>query len=128
MEASKSRKYRVWLSFETTSKVALEGLFLFLDKYEATECGNKQTATLLYPWANSESLEDLAAELKREIAEFVPDMQLLNLYLVYPKASVTVDGSNETYFKLSGKVLSGRRTRAPWDGFYKANLLTNEDE
>lgn len=94
---------RIYLSFDLGLRGDYDGLYAWLDKYKAKECG-AGLALLDYPDTGTEFMETLEKELLHEVAFDNND----RLYVVWREN----DGS-----KLKGKFLRGNRKSAPWVGF-----------
>lgn len=93
----------IYLSFDLGLRGDYDGLYAWLDKYKAKECG-AGLAVLDYPDSGIEFLETLEKELLHEVAFDKND----RLYVIWREN----DGS-----KLKGRFLRGNRKTAPWAGF-----------
>lgn len=92
----------VWLAFDLGLQGDYAGLFAFLDRLEAQECGNG-LAVFVYHYD-----ADLAEELKRELLKAIAlDEARDRLYLMQKFD----DG------RMHGTFLVGRRRRPPWIGY-----------
>lgn len=104
-------KQRVWLSYDLGVKGDYEGIYSWLDSYEADECGDS-FATFVF---NYES--DVVSELRTEIEKNIEIRKRDRVYLVFKNE----DG------KTVGKFLFGNRKAAPWVG-YAGHKVADEDD
>lgn len=88
----------VWLSYDLGINGDYDGMYTFLDRYSARECGDS-LACFYYP----RDANGLLADLKSEVSL---NVKRDRVYLIYMKN----DG------KYSGKFIFGKRRRSPWEG------------
>jgi hypothetical protein len=124
MEASKSGKYRVWLTYDFNFGINLQGLFQFLDKYDAKECGHS-TATFMY---RPSSLDNLLDDIKVEISTYMTFEAGARIYIVYPKDVEYSAKTGLPYYHVVGKLISGFRKPAQWAGYYQVEQDSEVDE
>jgi len=103
-------KTLIWISYDLGVRGDYEGIYTFLDTYDARECDDS-IAVLSFEYE-----DDLIAELKAEIQKYV-DLQ--------PRSRVYVFSRDDKRYK--GRFIFGRRKRAPWAG-YAGRESEEEDE
>ena len=94
-------KSMIWISYDLGVRGDYEGMYAFLDSFDAKECGDS-TAFLSFDYN-----ADLIAELKAAIEERVTLSRRSRIYVIFP-------GDNG---KHKGRFIFGRRKRAPWAGY-----------
>jgi hypothetical protein len=99
---------RIWLSYDLGVDGDYDGLYSWLDRLGAVECG-ESSASMVYnrPLRKGHDLVELIrSDLKKNVKLRVRD----RVYLIYKKP----DG------KILGKFLFGSRKAAPWTGYAPA--------
>ncbi len=109
---SKMEKKTVFLSYDLGFKGDYPGLYTFLDKHEAKECGN---GLAVFEFPISE--DDFISELKNEIESVAHLEKSDRLYIIW---------RDETTGKVKGKFLQGNRTRAPWEGYAHVSSILED--
>ena len=104
-------KSRIWLSYDLGVRGDYEGMYAFLDEFDAKECGDS-TSSCMFPYNR-----DLLAELKAAIKKNVTLGPRARIYVIFP-------GPNG---KFKGKFLFGRRKPPVWAG-YSGQGSDEEDE
>lgn len=94
-------KQSVWLSFDLGVKGDYEGMYQWLDKLDAKECGDS-FAFFEYPYKN-----DLLEDLKNDIQAAIEVTKKTRIYIIYY-------GSSN---KPVGKFIIGNRKSSPWTGY-----------
>jgi len=98
-------KQLVWLSYDLGLTGDYEGLYTWLDRQEAKECGDS-VAIFVYHCDS-----DLAEHIKQSLEDAVSLDKKSRIYLIYR----TDEG------RTKGKFLFGRRKAAPWAGYAVAD-------
>lgn len=93
-------RHFVWVSFDLGVKGDYEGMYRWLDQFDAKECGD----TIACLWY--EHPGDLLQDLKRDIAAAVEMTPKGRVYVIR-----LVEG------RMKGSFIYGRRRNAPWSGF-----------
>lgn len=127
MEASKSQTYRLWLNFKASTYSEAQAIYKFLDKYQATECGDGMSATFNYPWPNPHSLSELPNRILEEIQSF-GSVSNSNLYLVFPRDVSYPENEGTPFFRMAGKFILGGRNVPLWSGYYNSQDMKTVDE
>jgi len=104
-------KAGIWISYDLGVRGDYEGMYTFLDSFEAKECGDS-TAYLLFEYDIN-----LEEELKKIIREHVTLAKRSRVYVLRP-----VEGG-----KYKGRFIFGRRKRAAWAG-YSGEESDEEDD
>lgn len=100
-DSENKKSSTVWINFDFSMKTDYDGLYTFLDTYEAKECGN-DFAILHFDYK-----EDLRDELKQELLKFVTlNERKDRIYCVFK------DDTGKT----KGGFLFGTRKASPWEG------------
>jgi hypothetical protein len=94
---------RVWLSYDIGIRGDLEGIFQFLGRHKATECGGNSASFVF------NHTSDLISEIQKEIKKDVSLDKRTRIYLIHK--------SGEKYI---GKFIFGTRRTAPWASFIPA--------
>ena len=100
------QKYSVWISFDLGVKGDYDGIYSFLDKVKAAECGD------FTAFIKVNTQHEIVGLLKNQINEFVKLNERDRIYVIICR-------SNGHVFK-SG-FLFGKRKAAPWSGFFSSN-------
>ena len=95
-------KKAIWLSYDLGIKGDYQGLYAWLDNFDATECGNS-VAYVQYQYE-----KDLLSELKEDLKRSVNFNQGDRIYIIRKDSK---DG------KVRGSFLIGKRKSNPWEGF-----------
>ncbi len=103
---------KYWLSFDLGFGGDYEGLYTWLDKIGAIECGDNLA------FISREYKNNPFDEMKKEIGEYVKINEASRFYVIYKDSK-----SNE----VKGKFLIGKRKRAPWWGYSPENIEHQED-
>ena len=101
----------VWISYDLGVRGDYEGMYAWLDKLDAKECGDSLAAL----WF--EVKKDLVRELKAELDESITKDKRTRIYVIY---------LDPTTKKMKGAFVFGGRKAAPWTGF--AGGVGEEDE
>jgi len=100
----------VWITYDLGIRGDYEGMYSFLDKHNATECGDS-AAFLTFDFS-----DDIVREFNDAINEAVTFDKRCRVYLIFPKA----EGG------CKGRFIIGRRKPPPWAG-YGSNESSEED-
>ena len=93
----------IFLSWDFGLRGDFQGLFTWLDRQEAKECGNN-LAVFSFKFDSGDFLDELEIQLKNEVKFEKRD----RVYAIWREAEAD---------KLKGKFLFGSRKTAPWEGF-----------
>jgi hypothetical protein len=104
-------KNRVWLSYDLGVDGDYDGLYQWLDRHEAVECGDS-CASFLYTSGNRAVSDAIKSELKKSMKLRPRD----RVYLVFHAR----DG------KIFGRFVLGGRKAAPWAGYAATEEATDE--
>jgi hypothetical protein len=105
-------KQSVWLSYDLGVRGDYEGLYRWLDKNKAKECGDS-VAYFMFTYQN-----DLLKELKTDITKSVLFENNSRIYVVrYDKDEK----------KNKGTFIIGGRKAAPWTGYAGGDEVTDSD-
>jgi hypothetical protein len=96
----------IWIAFDLGVRGDYEGIYEFLDRHEAKECGDS-VAVFQY-----EFKRDPVAELKRELSDAVKFDRRSRVYVIFPDKAG----------KYKGRFIVGGRKPAPWAGYAASNL------
>lgn len=96
----------LWLSHDLQSHGDMDGLYQFLDTYNALECGEK-LAYLKYKYK-----DNFLSEFKDDISKSVDLGIVERIYIIY---------WDDDTKQINGKFLIGRRKKKPWNGFSPSN-------
>lgn len=102
----------VWLSYDLGFSGDYTGLYSWLDKHDAKECGDNLAVIKDYEYTN-DIFVDIALELKKHVS-------LKNTDRIYLIAKVNGE--------LKGKFIFGKRKKAPWVGYSDYLTSSNEDK
>jgi hypothetical protein len=105
MKQSEKSKQSIWLSFDLGIKGDYEGMYQWLDKLDAKECGDG-FAFFEYHYQN-----DLIEELKADLKSAIEITKKTRIYIVYR------DATNKSIDKPTGKFIIGNRKSSPWTGY-----------
>ena len=94
-------KKLIWISFDLGVRGDFDGMYEFLDRYGAKECGDS-IGFLRYEFKG-----DLVAEITDELKTTLKLDRRSRLYLIFPDKSG----------KYIGRFLFGNRKAPPWSGF-----------
>jgi hypothetical protein len=97
---SVAKKKTFWLSFDLGIKGDYNGIYTWLDKLKAKECGD---SLAVFQRASS---EDHINKIKQELEKNVKLRQSDRVYVIW------LDG-----LKVKGQFIFGNRKPAPWEGF-----------
>lgn len=92
-------KHFVWVSFDLGIKGDYEGMYTWLDRHDAKECGDS-VACFSYDHSG-----DLLQDIKQDLSDSVELDAKSRIYVIR-----LVDG------KMKGAFIFGRRRNAPWAG------------
>jgi len=101
----------IWISFDLGLKGDYTGLYAWLDKYAAKECGN--------------SLAVLKYDIEGNIPESI-EQDIQKSVQLAPTDRVYVIWKDDTGL-VKGKFINGGRKRAPWIGFGQSGDSQIED-
>ena len=100
---------KFYLSFDLGLQSDYQGLYSWLDKFQALQCGSRSLAYFDFPInLKSPSPIEIFNAVQEDLFKSFTPIQGDSLYLVFPDA----DGSTK------GVYLYGNRKTAPWNGFY----------
>jgi len=103
-------KKAIWFSYDLGVNGDYEGLYAWLDNYQAIECGDSLAFFFYSPQ------KDLIDEIKKELQENVQLQRRDRIYVIWKEGA-----------KVKGKFLFGTRKAAAWTG-YAATKVTTEEE
>lgn len=92
----------IWISYDLGVRGDYEGVYTWLDRHGAKECGNNM-AFLEYEYSG-----ELAEVLKKDIEESIQVDKKTRIYVVYREPGTG---------KLEGRFLIGGRKASPWEGY-----------
>lgn len=92
----------IWISYDLGLRGDYEGIYTWLDQYEAVECGNN-LALLKY-----ELTENFIKVLKQDLKESIEITKKTRIYIIWH--------DNETQ-KMKGRFIFGTRKSPPWSGY-----------
>lgn len=95
-----------WLSYDFGLRGNYNGLFNFLDNFNAKECGNG-LSYFIYDNPNLLNIEELLKKLQSEIMEKVAPSDSDRIYIIWKNDEMAI----------KGKFLFGKRKQAPWIGY-----------
>jgi hypothetical protein len=101
----------IWISFDLGVRGDYEGLYAWLDRHGAKECGDS-IAYLKYEYTR-----DLLEELNTDLTNAVDITRKTRIYVMYR------DPETE---RIKGKFIVGGRKASPWEG-YSVTVQTDED-
>lgn len=96
-------KKAVWISFDLGLKGDYKGLYTFLDKNNAVECG-QGLAFFEYLIINSDNY--IFNQLKKEMLEYVTLTPSDRIYIIWKEGN-----------KVKGEFINGFRKQSPWQGY-----------
>jgi hypothetical protein len=108
-------KKAIWISYDLGIEGDYQGLYKWLDKNKAIECGDS------FAFIQKELPQkdcDIPQILKDEIKEYATIKKKDRIYIIY---------RNYIDNKVKGKFLFGARKRSPWEGFAEINGLDSID-
>ena len=92
----------IWISYDLGVRGDYENLYAWLDKYNASECGNN-LAVFKYVFT-----DNLVNSLQKELHDSIEITKNTRIYVVY---------KDVTSNKVKGRFLFGGRRKPPWTGF-----------
>jgi len=104
-------KSTIFISFDLSVRGDYEGMYMWLDRHKAKECGDN-VAVLNYEYTH-----ELLSDLKKELETSVDTSQKTRIYVIY---------RDSTTKKMKGKFIIGGRKASPWLGY--AGELDEIDE
>ena len=108
---STSGKKTIWISYDLGIRGDYTGLYTWLDKYGARECGDSMA--IIWKTIKGDVPTTLAQELKKNVKLTKTD----RIYIIYRDEG-----------KVKGKFIFGGRKRAPWKGYGQVAGEAEEDE
>ncbi|MBT9096942.1 hypothetical protein [Methylovulum psychrotolerans] len=105
-------KQAIWLSYDLGVRGDYEGLYAWLDKHQAKECGDN-IAHFIYDYTDS-----LRDDLKADLAQAVQLDKRSRLYVIYQNSDTQT---------IKGTFLFGGRKASPWLGFADATEEQTDD-
>ena len=108
------KKRTFWLSYDLGLRGNYNGLYRWLDKYKAKECGDS-IAVFEYELKTDDPKE----ELKSELLENVEFNKTDRIYLIWRDSSKKVN---------RGSFIVGNRKPAPWEGYFTTDADQTIDE
>jgi hypothetical protein len=103
----------IWISFDLGIEGDYKGLYKWLDKNNALECGDN----FAYFKKNLTSSDDIPRILKAEIKEDVSIKKGDRIYVIYRNIDK----------KVKGDFIFGGRKRSPWEGFSNIQGINTTD-
>lgn len=103
----------IWISFDLGIEGDYKGLYKWLDKNNAVECGDN----FAYIRKSIDSTIDLPKKIKDEIKEDVSIKKGDRIYIIYRNVEK----------KVKGDFIFGSRKRSPWEGFSNIQGLNMTD-
>ena len=103
------KKQRIWISYDLGVNGDYEGIYEWLDFYEAVECGDS-LASLVYEYE-----DNLLKEIQADIKEYCKLDRRDRIYMI----SVADNGGKR---KVAGSFIFGKRKRTPWYGYAEGTL------
>jgi len=100
MQKTTKSKDAVWISFDLGVQGDYEGLYRWLDEYDAEECGDSVA------FLNYEHTGDLRESLRKSIKVSVEINNRSRIYVVHEEEG-----------KIRGKFIIGSRKRPAWSGY-----------
>jgi hypothetical protein len=105
----------IWMSYDLGVRGDYEGLYRWLDKHDANECGDS-VASFWYEYSRI----DPRSELKAELEESVEIDKKARIYIIWKDRN-----DNDT---TKGRFIFGGRRAAPWAGYAEADTGTADTE
>lgn len=93
-----------WLSYDLGLDGDYEGLYTWLDKHNARECGKCLAVINDYGYSG-----DFISFLKEDLSLNIKIDEKTRIYIIY-RDNLTK--------KIKGKFIFGKRVRSPWRGYY----------
>ena len=93
----------IWLSYDLGIKGDYEGLYQWLDGFDAVECGNSTAFFKI----DIDEHEDVADRIESEIRKHVDMKKGERVYIIYRKSEN----------RIAGKYIVGNRKSNPWAGY-----------
>lgn len=106
-------KRTIWISYDLGVRGDYEGLYTWLDKHKAKECGDS-LALLNYEYADS-----LLKSLKEDLSNSVRFDKRTRIYVIY---------RNKDTKKMKGVFIYGGRKSPPWAGMSGEGDGQEDDE
>jgi len=106
-------KKTIWLSYDLGIIGDYEGIYAWLDKHKAVECGDS------IAWLEYEFTDDLLETLKKDIEDSVDLYKITGR--IKHKASknrIYVIWYDDEEGKMKGRFIFGTRKFAPWSGYH----------
>ncbi len=95
-------KKTIWISYDLGIRGDYKGLYTWLDKFGAEECGDSLAVMKVKVTGN------IPIALKKTIRKYVKLSPLDRIYIIY---------KDTTTGKMSSGFLFGKRQRAAWEGY-----------
>ena len=92
----------IWISYDLGVRGDYEGIYTWLDQYDAIECGDS-IALLKYEFTG-----ELIETLKKDIKDWVEISKKTRIYVIWR--------DNKTK-KMKGRFVFGTRKSPPWSGY-----------
>ncbi|MCA4791215.1 hypothetical protein HX045_01865 [Myroides odoratimimus] len=108
-----------FLSYDLGLRGDYSGLYYFLDKYDAKECGGS-VAIFRYEVDKKTSFDEILDRIKQEIEEYVKINEKLD--------RIYIMGRDNESGNMKGRFIIGRRKESPWSGYYNSEEVTIDDE
>jgi len=102
----------VWLSYDLGIQGDYEGLYAWLDRHQAKECGDSLAC---FKYAHQ---GDLKSAIKADLSKAFTKSNRTRIYVVYRDAKADT---------LKGCFLFGARRASPWQGFAEVPCADDED-
>lgn len=103
----------IWVCFDLAFGSSCQGLYTWLDKVGAQDCGDSM-AVIKY-----KSEGDFLSEIDRELKLHVKPADSDRIYIIY---------KDDDSGKVCGRFINGGRKRAVWDGFWRTDESESVDE
>lgn len=102
----------IWISFDLGVRGDYEGLYSWLDKHGAKECGDS-IAFLKY-----EHTGPMLTALKKDLEKSVEVTRKTRFYVMYRESDTKL---------MKGKFIVGGRKASPWEGYAGGSTEADED-
>jgi hypothetical protein len=107
------KKAAIWISFDLGVRGDYEGLYAWLDRHGAKECGDG-VAFLNYEYSG-----ELIDALKKDIEESMQISKKTRMYVMYREPDTK---------KMKGQFILGGRKASPWEGYAEQTTQVDVDE
>ena len=108
----------IWISYDLGIGGDYESLYAWLDNNHAIECGDGLACLKISITKDDD--DELINRVKQEIFDNVKIDNKSRIYIIRRVA-------DNSYTKVSGKFIYGKRKGNPWDGYGSKDDLNNDD-